>query len=465
MTVTSTRISFVNATRRLALEIKRLPDPLSAPAPPRGPAHRIEIDIEPTDFLPWLAAQSRTDRSYWRDRSDSFELAGLGCAALFSSHEPLDRDEIETQIPRLTDLPNGIRYLGGLRFDPTLPAEKRDRRWEAFGSCRFVLHRFELVREKDRHILACNVLANESTPRALDNIAERALRLSQDSEWQSPLSTPGSREDCPDRVRWNDNIHRVLASVKAGECEKLVLARRTGLNLAAALDPWQLLSRLRAGTLNCFLFGIQPENGDAFVGVSPERLYRRDHARIQTEAVAGTRPRGHDAEADARLADELIASRKEQREHQLVISGLQAGLERICVDCTVNQPAATMKLARLQHLASQLSGHLRPGVSDAEILSALHPTPAVGGYPAPEAPRRLRDLEPFDRGWYAGPVGWLGADSAEFAVGIRSALVSAKRLDLFSGAGIVENSDPQAEWDELESKIDPFLDLAPGDHQ
>jgi menaquinone-specific isochorismate synthase len=101
-------------------------------------------------------------------------------------------------------------------------------------------------------------------------------------------------------------------------------------------------------------------------------------------------------------------------------------------------------------------GTLQEGVSDAEVLDALHPTPAVGGYPRVEAFEEIRDLEPFDRGWYAGPVGWIGADSAEFAVGIRSGLVSGRKLSLFSGAGIVAGSTAEDEWTEIEQKIDDF---------
>jgi menaquinone-specific isochorismate synthase len=103
-----------------------------------------------------------------------------------------------------------------------------------------------------------------------------------------------------------------------------------------------------------------------------------------------------------------------------------------------------MKLARRRHLISKVRGTLREGVTDAEVLQALHPTPAVGGYPRAEALEEILALEPFDRGWYAGPVGWIGADASEFAVGIRSGLVRGNRLVLFSGAGIVAGSVPES---------------------
>jgi menaquinone-specific isochorismate synthase len=115
-----------------------------------------------------------------------------------------------------------------------------------------------------------------------------------------------------------------------------------------------------------------------------------------------------------------------------------------------------MKLARGRHLRSKVHGTLREGVTDAVLLDALHPTPAVGGHPRDEALEEIRALETFDRGWYAGPVGWIGAEDSEFAVGIRSGLVRGGTLALFSGAGIVAGSVPDEEWAEIEQKIGDF---------
>ncbi len=118
-----------------------------------------------------------------------------------------------------------------------------------------------------------------------------------------------------------------------------------------------------------------------------------------------------------------------------------------------------MKLTRRQHLWTPIEGHLHVHVDDADLLSRLHPTSAVGGEPTTEALRYIAELEPFDRGWYAGPLGWIARDSAEFAVAIRSGLVDGARLALYSGAGIVPGSTPQSEWDEIENKISDFVNV------
>jgi menaquinone-specific isochorismate synthase len=124
--------------------------------------------------------------------------------------------------------------------------------------------------------------------------------------------------------------------------------------------------------------------------------------------------------------------------------------------------ASELRLARGRHLRSQFEGHLRDDVSTLDVLRTLHPTPAIGGVPTEAAVQAIRTQEPFARGWYAGPVGWIGPDAAEFAVAIRSGLVRDSSLALYSGAGIVDGSVPEAEWDEIEQKISDFaavLDL------
>jgi menaquinone-specific isochorismate synthase len=118
-----------------------------------------------------------------------------------------------------------------------------------------------------------------------------------------------------------------------------------------------------------------------------------------------------------------------------------------------------LKLNQVQHLYTQCQGILKPDLTDADILPKLHPTPAVGGFPRTQALQLIEELEPFARGWYAAPVGWVGFDCAEFAVAIRSGLVDLDRLLLFAGAGIVIGSQPEAEWAEIENKIRHFTEL------
>ena len=235
-----------------------------------------------------------------------------------------------------------------------------------------------------------------------------------------------------------------------------MLARRAGLEFDGELDGIALVRELWKATPGCFHFYVEPEPGAAFVGASPERLYRREGRVVSSEAVAGTRPRGASLSDDDDLRDDLLGSEKDRMEHGFVKIGIGEALRPLCENVEVERGVSEMRLASRRHLVSRVRAGLHDGVTDADLLGALHPTPAVGGYPKEGAIGDIRSLEPFDRGWYAGPVGWVGTEGAEFAVGIRSGLVSGRSLALFSGAGIVAGSTPEAEWAEVEQKIEDF---------
>jgi menaquinone-specific isochorismate synthase len=284
------------------------------------------------------------------------------------------------------------------------------------------------------------------------------LTFSQETS-DDVLPEPVSRTDRPGERGWSRNVERALSAFSEGRLGKVVLARRTELGFAREMDAALLAERLKKATPGGFHFYVEPDEGVVFVGASPERLFRRRGRAIQSEAVAGTRPRGASEADDDELRDDLLQSEKDKAEHDHVRVGIGQALGPLCDDLEVEGGVSEMKLASRRHLVSRVRGTLREGVTDAEVLRALHPTPAVGGYPKEEALEEIRAVESFDRGWYAGPVGWIGADGAEFAVGIRSGLLRGKRLTLFSGAGIVEGSVPEAEWAEIEQKIGDFTGM------
>jgi len=210
----------------------------------------------------------------------------------------------------------------------------------------------------------------------------------------------------------------------------------------------------------CFHFSFQPSaSAGAFLGASPELLYRRMGARLESEAVAGTRPRSLDAAEDERLESQLLKLSKEQLEHRLVVEALEQTFRSLCVDYACDEKPGVLKLSRVQHLRTAVSGTLRGAVDDAAILEAFHPTPATCGAPVADALRFISDHENFDRGWYAGPFGCVSKDSTEFAVAIRSMLAKGSQVEVFAGAGIVEGSDPEREWFELEDKISGVLNV------
>ncbi len=425
---------------------------------------RVSVPLsEEVDPIAWVRAQEEREAAYWSPRNEEDVVATVGAAdVLISTDRPVDYDSFRGQLKeRLEGTESAVRYYGGLRFDAAYPQEKEGLKgpWANFGTYRFVLPRFELRSRVDHTVLTCNLLLPEDIGR-VERLEEsiRALEFPGVGASTS-LPEPRSRTDVPDREGWTRMIRWALGEIKGRRLDKVVLARRVALDLGTPLDPFHVLRHLKQATPRCFHFAVSPADGPAFIGASPERLFRRHGDRIESEAVAGTRPRGNTPKADAALRDELINSPKERREHAFVRDAIQQDLEGLCTSVDGVEEPADLALARGRHLHARLTGVMRPGTSTLDLLDALHPTPAVGGVPSTEALAAIRGQEPFDRGWYAGPVGWIANGAAEFAVAIRSGLVQSSRLALFSGAGIVEGSVPEREWEEIEQKIGDFASV------
>lgn len=426
---------------------------------------RIEKEIGYVNCLEWLRNQTSRIKIYWQDREHSLETAGIGEAdtVTCASNSAIDHDVILNRIKKYLPAENNtIKYYGGIRFSNFKPG---DNTWDSFGAYRFYVPRFEVTHRNGKSYLACNILAKRDQEsevqlrnviRELDNIV-----FTIEPHPSNNLAAI-KRTDLPDNPEWNRTIDTALKKISNNEFGKIVMARRSTIEFSAAPNPVDLLMRLKKINPDSFHFYFQPEPGKTFIGGSPERLYRRDELQILSEAIAGTRIRGETQDKDKLLEEDLLTCDKDLREHQFVHQSVKEGLEKLCRAIEASDKVTVIKLARIQHLYSRFQGTLSHDVTDADILNVLHPTPAVGGYPADKAIENLYELETFDRGWYAGPVGWISKNQAEFAVAIRSGLVSGNNLLLFSGAGIVTGSKPQEEWEEIENKIINFIKILNG---
>ena len=430
---------------------------------------RISLRVEndrPLSLLQWLAAHNlgysgHEPKFFWSDRDRRRETAAIGAADVIAAGSPDNLPDLFDRLDSgLRHQPDTIRYFGGFRFDLTQSLPPEGSPWGGFPAATFVLPRFELVRYGDSLLFACNLCEQDWRENSLSKILASLEKLTfTDSPVEVAAPSLIERHDLPNREAWLEILKSAGGLLKQGDLEKIVLARRSSLTFRDPLCPWTLLDHLRTSGDRCYLFGLQLGKDAAFIGSSPERLYVRDGVRLQTEAIAGTRARGDSPEEDARLAEDLRSSEKDAREHQFVINGIIEALDTLGVHSKQDASPTLLSLARVHHLSCRIIGKLNEGVTDRDLITALHPTPAVGGYPSRAAVPRIRTLEPFDRGWYAGPIGWFGRDDAEFAVGIRSALVAGAALHLFAGAGIVSGSDPDSEWREVETKISRFISV------
>ena len=415
---------------------------------------RVEVPVGPTDPLAWLDAQTSGPQVYWRGRGEAEGRAALGVAFGIEASS-LHAVPVGARL-LLEGLPPRARLYGTARFAPDADVAPE---WAPFGCVRFVLPRVELRSDGRSAALAVHLAPGESADDALPMLD--ALRAAAPSAAAAPPEAL-TRLDAPTFDAWSDAIGWSLGAFARGALDKVVLARRSRFVFDEPLDAAALLRRLEAATPRCFHALVRPRpGGAAFVTATPERLFALRGRALDTEAVAGTRPRAaHDADDD-RLLDELLASAKDQREHAFVRDAIETRLRPLASSVDTDDRASAMTLTRGRHLYTGVRATLRPDATPLDVLAALHPTPAVGGTPRPAALAAIARLEPFDRGLYAGPVGWIGRDAdgveaAEFAVGIRSGLVDGDALSLYSGAGIVVGSEASAEWDEIEHKIGDF---------
>ncbi|NQV42945.1 MAG: isochorismate synthase [Candidatus Marinimicrobia bacterium] len=417
---------------------------------------RCKVEVENVAAMQWLACQSIPIKTYWANRNQEFKMAGLGVAHEISGQETPDLAELFKNLRTYLDpkYPE-LRYYGGFQFNQ---GSKPSQEWKSFGAYRFIIPQFELHRSDAGTFLVCNFLQNTENCDPPDGIVKQLEDVQFEltlSDWEE--RTILHRRDIPDRAEWQSSLDTALEEMQAGKYEKVVLARKATLTFNDPVDPVAYLLRLRRMTEETFNFYFQADEGHAFLGATPERLFKRQGRTVHTEAIAGTRPRGLTTRDDERYARALLNSEKEVREHSIVVDMIKNVLEKYCHSLVIDEEVQITRLSHVQHLCKHFKGELDPETTDADLIRALHPTPAMGGYPTNLALEAIEDLEPFNRGWYAAPIGFVGHDHTEFVVAIRSALIERERVSLYSGAGIVLGSDPAEEWQEIEDKISKFL--------
>lgn len=252
---------------------------------------------------------------------------------------------------------------------------------------------------------------------------------------------------------WLDAVAGAVERIERGGLGKVVLARDHAVWAHAPFDDRVLTHRLAARFPSCFTFCC-----DGLVGATPELLVRRTGMRVESVPLAGSARRGDDAEADALVGKQLLASDKDRREHEYAAASVREALEPLCAELTPSAEPFLLRLDNVQHLATSFAGVLSDPASVLDVVAALHPTAAVGGTPTAEALAAIRELEGMDRGRYAGPVGWIdGRGDGEFGIALRCAELSGARARLFAGAGIVRDSLPEAELEETRLKLRAML--------
>jgi menaquinone-specific isochorismate synthase len=422
------------------------------------------LPIDPPPFRSVLGAAT-SPRTVWSTPGETkTTVVGSGAAAVLSADGPNRFETIRERADTLfSDITTDTeceaarpRLFGGFAFHddhtPTAP-------WTGFPGAQFVLPRIQVTWGDERAWLTVNAV--DTSWRVLDN------RLDEARQWLSSLSDPGSLPDPPgitdcerttDRGDWRTAVNASIDRIRGGDLRKVVLAQALRTALAENPVP-DTLTRLRRTYPDCFGFLVDSaDEGRCFLGATPERLVSLRGRTVETGALAGTTGRGDTPAEDEWLARELLASEKDNHEHAIVVEAIREQLDPLSTAMSTDE-RRVRRLATVQHLETPISAELAQDEHVLSLVEALHPTPAVGGLPPDRALATIRETEPFDRGWYAAPVGWFDAEgNGTFAVALRSAVTTQDVATLFAGVGIVADSDPDREWDEVQLKYRPVLD-------
>lgn len=380
------------------------------------------LDFSFLHNISWLASQDIYPKVYWKDKHTGTTHMGLGSLLSYP------------HIPSIEQTENiDLRFFGGRHFPGST--------WKEIPSTQFWLPLFEIIQTDNKITLTAHCINQKQDPLIFKQLKpENPLDLLQPCFKVSHL---------PDWPEWKKNVEHVL-SLK--HLEKIVLARQTQFTATSA---WPLLQALEKNAEIATCFAFQFSKDLTFLGATPETLFHRKKNRAFSEAVAGTRPRGINED---NLANELKSSAKDHKEFSYVKKFIENALIPLSKELSW-QEDQILRTTAVQHLYNKASAILISDCTDQKLLAALHPTPAVCGAPKHEAIKLLNSLEPFQRGWYSGAIGWLGTKGADIAVGIRSALVTNSYLKVFTGAGIVQGSNALKEWEELEAKTAPFYKI------
>lgn len=381
----------------------------------------VNLSVEESLLLGWLKSQNQHfPHFFFEKRDENQTIATIGAVKTFSS---LEEAQVFVQSTSLS-------LIGGIQFE---------------GICQFVLPRLMLVKNS-QNLTAYLTL----------NLSEQAVDF---TEFFTVLNSAYPVQNyqilAPQSActfeQWKMNIKRAITQISMGDLRKVVLANATQLTFDNLISAYDLVEQSRAINLGCYHFLWAENAQNAFVGSTPERLYYRKGNQLFTEALAGTVTVSDNPIETEQNAQWLLNDAKNIYENQLVVEDIEEHLNAYVEAFEVHLPEIK-RLHNVQHLRRRIEATLKADVLDQDCLRQIHPTAAVAGLPRAKAKQFIAQNEPFKRGWYAGTLGIFNPQEAEFCVTLRSAKIEYNQITLYAGAGIVKESEPVSEWQEIERK-------------
>lgn len=429
------------------------------------------LPVSPLDPIALFERAGAGERFLWEQPRQGLSMVALGAAERLIGRGRERFSQVATAWRRLVssalidgaDLSplTGPVCLGGFAFDPD-----RDRapRWQGYPDALLSVPRFLFLSQGGSSWLTVNLMVApgcdvldtaDAAQKALQPLLREEGDGQEDAPAQSANITVVGEAAAPER--WRDAVAVVRREIQRGTVEKVVLAREVRVHSSRRFEPGPVLRRLRSGYEGCTIFAVA-RGESCFLGATPERLVRLAGEVVQATCLAGSTARGASDEEDRTLGEALLADKKERHEHALVVRALRKALRPLCSQLSLPESPSLLRMPNVQHLQTPVEGVLQSKTDILELVERLHPTPAAAGLPRQAALSLIRAHEPFDRGWYAGPLGWIdGHGGGEFVVAIRSALLQGNAASLYAGCGIVADSDPEREYEESCMKLRSML--------
>lgn len=428
--------------------------------------HKMDT-ISPLDFFNIGKEHYRGERFFWKDPTDETVLIGLGISKQIQTDQASDRFfHVEKEWEHFLadslifnpykEIAVGPVMFGGFSFDPY--KEKTDL-WSKYADSLFHLPKYLLSIIRGQTYLTTNTVCTpDEDPYLLKKVSEernQILNSLHRSERINSAALLETREIEPEQ--WKKTVDGVVKELTEGPLKKVVLARELRLVFDDQVEAEDVLNNLYLQQHESFIFAFE-SNGDCFIGASPERLVKKQGNEVYSTCLAGSIPRGKTEEEDRKFGQLLLSDPKNLIEHGFVVEMIKEALEESCEEIILPEQPQLMKIRDIQHLYTPVIGKCHKDASLLLLVERLHPTPALGGLPKDEAVVKIRQVETLDRGFYAGPIGWMDyRKNGEFAVSIRSGLIQGNEVSLFAGCGVVADSDSESEYLETSLKFKPML--------
>ncbi len=409
---------------------------------------------------------------FWQKPDENYTILGIDNLYSVQSYDKkrteVSKNEIEKWVNNHFNnfdeykLKSAPLFMGGMKFSPegnspnTIWTDYADSDWFIprilllkLNQQVFVIHNF--IKENQSNTELVDILSEHE--KILDELERDLTESLQETIEESSLNNKEEKEE------WIAKVDSALKQIAEGAYKKVVLSRRIKLKLSGEPNLYDKLKNLANNYPRCYIFAYA-KNESIFFGASPEKLAKISDGWVEADALAGSTPRGKNKDEDEKLAIELLQSKKNLNEQNAVVEFITNSFSSFTEQIFFDEKPKIRKLSNIQHLWTPIKAKLKPGNTIFSILKEIHPTPAICGVPWTSALDFIRATEGYNRGLYAGIIGWFNFEQqGEFAVSIRSALLKNTELYAFAGCGIVEGSDPEQEFEETELKLKPILSL------